>query len=178
MRAGLEDVKYRQPRQVAARFSAKSILEATRRPRRKIVNAAAIQIRPATASDGEAWLSLVDALADYEKLAPPTQKHDRDCCSTPLVNSLLLKFTWLRLRVAPSVMQLPCSRTRRFWLCLLCTWKTSLYWKVIGGKGRDNGCLLTAWKKRICEAADAWNGRCWIGIVQPLSSTRSSERDK
>lgn len=35
------------------------------------MNAAAIQIRPATASDGEAWLSLVDALADYEKLARP-----------------------------------------------------------------------------------------------------------
>jgi len=35
------------------------------------VNAAAIQIRPATASDSEAWLSLIDALADYEKLARP-----------------------------------------------------------------------------------------------------------
>ena len=35
------------------------------------MNAAAIQIRPATASDADAWLSLVDALADYEKLARP-----------------------------------------------------------------------------------------------------------
>jgi len=35
------------------------------------VNAAAIQIRPATASDAEAWLSLIDALADYEKLERP-----------------------------------------------------------------------------------------------------------
>lgn len=35
------------------------------------MNATAIQIRPATASDADAWLSLVDALADYEKLARP-----------------------------------------------------------------------------------------------------------
>ena len=35
------------------------------------MNAAAIQIRPATVSDADAWLSLVDALADYEKLARP-----------------------------------------------------------------------------------------------------------
>jgi GNAT superfamily N-acetyltransferase len=32
---------------------------------------APIQIRPAAASDGEAWLSLIDALADYEKLERP-----------------------------------------------------------------------------------------------------------
>jgi len=49
----------------------KSILEAASKPRRKIVNAAAIQIRPATASDAEAWLSLIDSLADYEKLTRP-----------------------------------------------------------------------------------------------------------
>lgn len=35
------------------------------------MNPAAIQIRLATASDGEAWLSLIDALADYEKLERP-----------------------------------------------------------------------------------------------------------
>jgi GNAT superfamily N-acetyltransferase len=35
------------------------------------VNAAAIQIRPATASDADVWLSLIDALADYEKLERP-----------------------------------------------------------------------------------------------------------
>ena len=31
-----------------------------------------INLRPATAADADAWLSLVDALADYEKLARPT----------------------------------------------------------------------------------------------------------
>jgi len=31
-----------------------------------------VLIRPATPSDGPAWLELVDALADYEKLARPT----------------------------------------------------------------------------------------------------------
>ena len=35
------------------------------------MKAAAIQIRPATASDADAWLSLIDALADYEKLQRP-----------------------------------------------------------------------------------------------------------
>ncbi|MCI0419195.1 MAG: GNAT family N-acetyltransferase [Acidobacteria bacterium] len=35
------------------------------------MNPAAIHIRPATVSDGEAWLSLIDALADYEKLPRP-----------------------------------------------------------------------------------------------------------
>ena len=35
------------------------------------MKAAAIQIRPATASDADAWLSLIDALADYEKLERP-----------------------------------------------------------------------------------------------------------
>jgi GNAT superfamily N-acetyltransferase len=31
-----------------------------------------VSIRPATQADGDTWLSLVDALADYEKLARPT----------------------------------------------------------------------------------------------------------
>jgi len=31
-----------------------------------------VLIRPATSADGPAWLDLVDALADYEKLARPT----------------------------------------------------------------------------------------------------------
>lgn len=35
------------------------------------MNTATIQIRPATASDADAWLSLIDALADYEKLERP-----------------------------------------------------------------------------------------------------------
>ena len=35
------------------------------------MNAAVIQIRPATASDADAWLALIDALADYEKLERP-----------------------------------------------------------------------------------------------------------
>jgi len=38
------------------------------------VTATAIKVRPATASDAEAWLSLVDALADYEKLARPNSE--------------------------------------------------------------------------------------------------------
>jgi GNAT superfamily N-acetyltransferase len=32
----------------------------------------AIEVRPATPADAATWLSLVDALADYEKLARPT----------------------------------------------------------------------------------------------------------
>ena len=32
----------------------------------------AVTVRPATPADAETWLSLVDALADYEKLARPT----------------------------------------------------------------------------------------------------------
>jgi len=32
----------------------------------------AVTVRPATRADGERWLALVDALADYEKLARPT----------------------------------------------------------------------------------------------------------
>jgi GNAT superfamily N-acetyltransferase len=32
----------------------------------------AVTVRPATAADGDTWLALVDALADYEKLARPT----------------------------------------------------------------------------------------------------------
>jgi GNAT superfamily N-acetyltransferase len=35
------------------------------------VSTAAILVRPATVADAEAWLSLIDALADYEKLARP-----------------------------------------------------------------------------------------------------------
>lgn len=31
-----------------------------------------VTIRPATRADGDTWLALVDALADYEKLARPT----------------------------------------------------------------------------------------------------------
>jgi GNAT superfamily N-acetyltransferase len=31
-----------------------------------------VTIRPATGADGDTWLALVDALADYEKLARPT----------------------------------------------------------------------------------------------------------
>lgn len=31
-----------------------------------------VTIRPATQADGDTWLALVDALADYEKLARPT----------------------------------------------------------------------------------------------------------
>jgi len=46
-------------------------LEASIMPRRKIVNAPSVQVRPATPSDAETWLSLIDALADYEKLARP-----------------------------------------------------------------------------------------------------------
>ena len=34
--------------------------------------AAAVTVRPATPADAETWLGLVDALADYEKLARPT----------------------------------------------------------------------------------------------------------
>jgi len=37
----------------------------------EIVKAAVIQVRPANASDADAWLSLIDALADYEKLERP-----------------------------------------------------------------------------------------------------------
>jgi GNAT superfamily N-acetyltransferase len=70
MREVLEDVQCNRAssRPNSAR---KSILEAPSKPRRKIVNAAAIQIRSATASDAQAWLSLIDALADYEKLPRP-----------------------------------------------------------------------------------------------------------
>ncbi|HEX8242330.1 MAG TPA: GNAT family N-acetyltransferase [Longimicrobium sp.] len=32
----------------------------------------AVTVRPATPADGDTWLALVDALADYEKLAQPT----------------------------------------------------------------------------------------------------------
>jgi GNAT superfamily N-acetyltransferase len=32
----------------------------------------AVTVRPATRADGDTWLALVDALADYEKLARPT----------------------------------------------------------------------------------------------------------
>ena len=32
----------------------------------------AVTVRPATHADGDTWLALVDALADYEKLARPT----------------------------------------------------------------------------------------------------------
>ena len=32
----------------------------------------AVTVRPATPADGDSWLALVDALADYEKLARPT----------------------------------------------------------------------------------------------------------
>jgi GNAT superfamily N-acetyltransferase len=32
----------------------------------------AVTVRPATPADGDTWLALVDALADYEKLARPT----------------------------------------------------------------------------------------------------------
>ena len=35
------------------------------------MNAPSVQVRPATPSDAETWLSLIDALADYEKLARP-----------------------------------------------------------------------------------------------------------
>jgi GNAT superfamily N-acetyltransferase len=72
MRAELEDVECEKPRQLAARLRAKSILEAPCKPRRKIVKTAAIQVRSATASDADAWLSLIDALADYEKLERPS----------------------------------------------------------------------------------------------------------
>jgi GNAT superfamily N-acetyltransferase len=70
MGARLEDVQCK-PRQLAADSARKSILERPSKPRRKIVNASAIQIRSATASDADAWLSLIDALADYEKLERP-----------------------------------------------------------------------------------------------------------
>jgi GNAT superfamily N-acetyltransferase len=70
MRARLEDVQCNRAssRPDSAR---KSILEAPDKQRRKIVKAAAIQVRPASASDADAWLSLIDALADYEKLERP-----------------------------------------------------------------------------------------------------------
>ena len=60
-----------QPRQLAARTQSEKVYFKPPTSQGGKIVKAAIQVRSANVSDADAWLSLIDALADYEKLERP-----------------------------------------------------------------------------------------------------------
>ncbi|MGC4042709.1 MAG: GNAT family N-acetyltransferase [Armatimonas sp.] len=131
-----------------------------------------IVIRPATPADGPAFLSLVDALADYEQLPRPTEEARTRLLTdafeiSPARFSLLLAETEETGVIGYAVT----FETYSTFLAKPTLYLEDLFvhpdHRSIGAGRALFGAVRAEAKK---EAAGAWSGRAWTGTSWPGSS--------